>query len=713
MRFCLPSLLLRLMTGKLAASSLAACLVFWGVRRLFRKRHRSVSCQDLAFSMAAFGSGVRTTVTKTVSSFTGQAGFGGQTTSAGSSSSIDESLEPRAEESELPLPIQSKVLRHISFHEVYDIGKEGREEVLGTGMHGAVLVAKHRKSGRRVAAKCLEASDNNTLPEEVTLYLRLSHPNVCRLLQAFVEKNGEIWLCMELCAGGELFELAAGTSSVVREGASMLDTEARIAVLVKQMAAAIRYIHSMGIVHRDIKLENWVFASPAQERLKLIDFGLATTLLPGSRGEKKKLLQMCGTCYYVAPEIIGLKDGTICKGDGYGQEVDVWALGVLTYMLVSGMPPFNGKTHADVIWNIANFKYCDDPLADAFQGPRWKNVSPQCKDMIQRCMERDTQKRLTAAGVQVHPWLCQVASPQMSAVSLGPILKDLCWAGNRMANCAVLAHICGFLASTVYLSPETWTQYKDYFLALECLETMAPKGALSVGKLVHAFEESSRASPMDVDMANMDSLRSIAALDQTGDGRLQFFEFLGAMIGAGRIQIHEPDIADVFAAFDVDRDSVISEKDIASLMKRNAKVLTSKGEKLQMPIDDPAKLLEALNRQPNWVSEQQPVECPPVATRVAEATPNKNMQRLLSKVELHMDWQVQRQVAYSDVRKAVKLKSLNRGWRTPDPSPTRKEKEDESDTGAGLGQRGRSQMAQSMIHLADLDWRSRSTSERV
>ena len=170
----------------------------------------------------------------------------------------------------------------------------------------------------------------------MSLYLRLSHPNVCRLLQAFVEKTGEIWLCMELCAGGdethpcasllymmmmmmmmmmmkygvvrlnekgnmplfgcsewrhglransskrppsgalflhlwsaprdvhmagELFELAAGTSSVKREGACMLDTEARIAVLVKQMAAAIRYMHSMGMVHRDIKLPAPIMSS--------------------------------------------------------------------------------------------------------------------------------------------------------------------------------------------------------------------------------------------------------------------------------------------------------------------------------------------------------------------------------------------------------------------------------------------------------------------
>ncbi|CAL1169936.1 unnamed protein product [Cladocopium goreaui] len=719
------AVLLRRMTGKFAASSVAAALLFWGMRRLLRKRQwaKAVSCQNIISNVSGMGVSVKNVLVSTMTSFAGT-----PASNVTHSSGVDESWEPRAEELELPLAIQSKVLRHISFYDIYSIGKEGKEEVLGTGMHGAVLVAKHRISGRRVAAKCLEAAETS-LPEEVGLYLRLSHPNVCRLLQAFVEKNGEIWICMELCAGGELFELAAGTSSVKREGASMLDTEARIAVLVKQMAAAIRYIHSMGIVHRDIKLENWVFASPAQERLKLIDFGLATRIVGSeghSEGRTRKLTQMCGTCYYVAPEIIGLKNGTICKGDGYAQEVDVWALGVLIYMLVSGMPPFNGKNHADVIWNIANFKYCDDPLADAFVGPRWENVSTVCKDLIQRCMHRDPEKRLTAAGVQMHPWLCQVASAQMPLMSLGPVLKDLCFAGARMANCTALAHICGSLASTIYLSPESWTEYKDYFMALECLETLAPKGALSISKLVAAFEEAvaqaeSKSPSNGKTHVAMDSFRAIGALDRTGDGRLHFFEFLGAMIAAGRIPIHEADVADVFAAFDIDRDNIISQKDMASIMKQDNEALQalnrSNSEKLFFPIDDRATLLEALNRKPEWAAERSsPSVSAAMVQKPAEAAPHPTMQRLLSKAKLHMEWKVQRQVAFEDVRKAVKLKSLNRGYRTPDPSPTRDadaDKDNSSGSGLGSPRHRISKMAQSMVLLSDLDWRKGSHSERA
>ncbi|CAE7888656.1 CPK10 [Symbiodinium sp. KB8] len=699
---------LRQWTSRFAASGVMGCLVLWGMRRLLRREWlRAVSCQNVT---EGIGSSVRSVLANTFTSFGAAAAASNERSR---SALVDESMEPRAEELELPLPLQSKVLRHISFYDVYDVGDE---EVLGTGMHGAVLVAKHRKSGRRVAAKCLEGAEG-PLPDEVSLYLRLSHPNICRLLQAFVEKNGDIWLCMELCSGGELFELAAGTSSVVRQGLAMLDTEARIAVLVKQMAAAIRYIHSMGMVHRDIKLENWVFASPAQERLKLIDFGLATAYIAGKddKGRTQKLNQMCGTCYYVAPEVIGLKDGAICKGDGYGQEVDIWALGVLVYMLVSGMPPFNGKSHADVIWNIANFKFCDDPLADAFVGPRWENVSPQCKDLIRRCMERDPQKRLTAAGVQVHPWLCQVGPKgPVAPVTLAPILKDLCFAGNRMATCGVLAQICCSLASTIYLSPETWTEYKDHFAKLECLETLAPKGSLSVSKLVSAFEEAMANKTglyqKPAELKEVDSFRAISSLDITGDGRLHFFEFLGAMIAAGRIQIHEHDIADVFAAFDVDRDDVISEQDMASFIHNHSMVLSNtvqSAEKLQLPIKDHDLLLEALNRKPTWGASEKPQAVERVANSPSpspQAAPSgAGMQRLLSKAKRQMEWKVQRQVAFADVRSAVKLKSLNRGWRTPDPSPTRIDKESSPENGVGLVGRNRGKMAQSMLTLTDLD----------
>lgn len=246
----------------------------------------------------------------------------------------------------------------------------------------------------------------------------------------------------------------------------------------------------------------------------------------------------------------------------------------------------------------------------------------------------------------------------MPLMSLGPVLKDLCFAGARMANCTALAHICGSLASTIYLSPESWTEYKDYFMALECLETLAPKGALSVSKLVAAFEEavaqaeSKSPSNGKTHMA-MDSFRAIGALDRTGDGRLHFFEFLGAMIAAGRIPIHEADVADVFAAFDIDRDNIISQKDMASIMKQDNEALQalnrSNSEKLFFPIDDRATL-----RKPEWAAERSsPSVSAAMVQKPAEAAPHPTMQRLLSKAKLHMEWKVQRQVAFEDVRKAV------------------------------------------------------------
>eukprot|EP00931_Biecheleriopsis_adriatica_P018157 TRINITY_DN12799_c0_g1_i1.p1 TRINITY_DN12799_c0_g1~~TRINITY_DN12799_c0_g1_i1.p1 ORF type:complete len:705 (+),score=145.23 TRINITY_DN12799_c0_g1_i1:25-2115(+) len=642
-------------------SSLLTCFGVWLLRRALRRLRLKVCDVQLAklyLPKLCFDRSVSPSSTSVKSTSCA--------TSATLLSGVDDSLEPRAEEVELPPLIRSRVLRHISFYDVYDVGEGDEQEVLGEGMNGAVLSAKHRRSGRKVAAKFLPAAAGEQLPEEVTLYLRVSHPNVCRVLQAFVEEDG-IWLCMELCSGGELFELAAGTCPVHRRGVTELDTEEKVANLVKQMAAALRYIHSMGIVHRDIKLENWIFASPAQERIKLIDFGLATTAVPDRSSGERKLSKLCGTCYYVAPEAVAIRGGRLCEGEGYGKEVDLWALGVLLYMLISGVPPFDGKDQTDVIWNVAAPK-CKDH-SDIFQGPRWKNTTPQCRDLISKCLQRDPQKRLTAAGVQVHPWILEHSTTRPSSSRLlAPALKDFAFAGGRL-YCKQLAWLCSYLASTVYLSPEMWTLYKELFNDLERLETPAPRGSLSVQKLA--------SSCMDSAETDLDEER-LRCLDLTGDGRLHFFEFLGAFIAAGRIKIHDYDVEDAFAACDLDGDGAISAKDFRAATGSDAVHPSQTSPVLPLPMGNAKVLLEVLNVKPPWPAQEETLVT--ARPRLESSTPlvssmqARKTERMLSKAQLQLEWQVHRQFAFKDTDGGIprfgKARSLRRGWATPDPSPS-------------------------------------------
>merc|ERR1719161_3206319 len=185
---------------------------------------------------------------------------------------------------------------------------------------------------------------------------------------------------MEYCSGGELFEQVAGTSRIVRKGGANWDTEERLAALFRQMIAAFRYIHRMGIVHRDNKLANWVFASPDQDRIKLIDFGFATEVDPADA----KPRELCGTCDYVAPEMLVLLEDQIVEGSGYDEKVDIWAFGVMLYMLVSGEPLFVGDNEDDILRKIGRAS-----SENLFSGRLWRNVSAECKDIISRCLHRD------------------------------------------------------------------------------------------------------------------------------------------------------------------------------------------------------------------------------------------------------------------------------------------------------------------------------------
>jgi calcium-dependent protein kinase len=190
-------------------------------------------------------------------------------------------------------------------------------------------------------------------------------------------------LVQELCLGGELFDR-------LDEQPDYHYSEAQCARLVKQMLCAVRYIHSKGIVHRDLKLENFLFSNTSSEsELKMIDFGLSKHF---DRGEVHK--EAVGTPYTVAPEVI--------KGS-YDEKCDVWAIGVITYLLLSGDPPFGGcggpEPLVAVRQNILSGKFKFEPE------DIWVSVSPQAKDFICKCLVTDPRTRPTAAESQKDHWI--------------------------------------------------------------------------------------------------------------------------------------------------------------------------------------------------------------------------------------------------------------------------------------------------------------------
>jgi len=262
--------------------------------------------------------------------------------------------------------------------------------VLGSGIAGIVRKVTHRITSVNYAVKTIELSnvDNESslqqLREEIYIMCQLDHPNVVRLEEVY-ESHQQIYLVQELCLGGELFDR-------LDEQPDYHYTEQQCARLVNQMLCAVRYIHSKGIIHRDLKLENFLFSSEdADSELKMIDFGLSKHFALGETQSDP-----VGTPYTVAPEVIRGK---------YDNGCDVWAIGVITYLLLCGDPPFGGCGGPESLIQVRNnilggtFKFKPEDI--------WAAVSDRAKEFILHVLQVDPNKRPTAQEAQDHPWLLE------------------------------------------------------------------------------------------------------------------------------------------------------------------------------------------------------------------------------------------------------------------------------------------------------------------
>jgi len=262
--------------------------------------------------------------------------------------------------------------------------------ILGSGVSGIVRLVKHSRTGIEYAVKCLDlglVDDRKSIEQikqEIFIMCELDHPLINRLIEVY-ETSDKIYMVQDLCSGGELFDR-------LDEQPDYHYTEKECAFLVKQMLSVIRYMHSKGVAHRDLKLENFLFSTKEENSLlKLIDFGSSKYFRSG------ELLHDCvGTPYTVAPEVI--------KGS-YDERCDLWAIGVITYVLLSGEAPFGGCGGPESLFVIrdnilrGNFKFEPEEI--------WSNISQNAKDFIMSLLVIDPNKRPTAREAQMSPWFKQ------------------------------------------------------------------------------------------------------------------------------------------------------------------------------------------------------------------------------------------------------------------------------------------------------------------
>ncbi|KAJ3302471.1 hypothetical protein HDV03_004959 [Kappamyces sp. JEL0829] len=261
----------------------------------------------------------------------------------------------------------------------YFVGRE-----LGKGAFAIVKEVTRKSDGKKFAAKIIDKSkakdEEEAIQTEIEVLKQLHHPHIVGLVELF-QTSKHYYLIMELATGGELFE------RILEKG---YYTEKDAATLVKQLLLALIYIHDdVGIVHRDLKPENLLFENRSEHSsLLLTDFGLSRIL------QKNDFLSTsCGTPHYVAPEIL--------KESGHSFPVDMWACGVITYVLLCGYTPFWGGEHNDmnVLYNsIMRGKF-------DFEEEFWGVVSSTAKDFICKLLVVDPARRLTAKQAYAHPWL--------------------------------------------------------------------------------------------------------------------------------------------------------------------------------------------------------------------------------------------------------------------------------------------------------------------
>ncbi|XP_043912573.1 calcium/calmodulin-dependent protein kinase type II subunit gamma isoform X11 [Protopterus annectens] len=257
-------------------------------------------------------------------------------------------------------------------------------EELGKGAFSVVRRCVKKSTGQEYAAKIintkkLSARDHQKLEREARICRLLKHPNIVRLHDS-ISEEGFHYLVFDLVTGGELFE-----DIVAREYYS----EADASQCIHQILESVNHIHQHDIVHRDLKPENLLLASKCKgAAVKLADFGLAIEV----QGDQQAWFGFAGTPGYLSPEVL--------RKDPYGKPVDIWACGVILYILLVGYPPF---------WDEDQHKLYQQIKAGAydFPSPEWDTVTPEAKNLINQMLTINPAKRITAEQALKHPWVCQ------------------------------------------------------------------------------------------------------------------------------------------------------------------------------------------------------------------------------------------------------------------------------------------------------------------
>lgn len=258
------------------------------------------------------------------------------------------------------------------------------QALIGTGGFSKVVRVQHRATGQRYAIKMVEKimkESRETCDRELQVLRRTKHQNIIQLIEVYEGSDKTIYMVLELASGKELFERIISETFDEKEAVRN----------IKMLLQGLAYLHNLGIAHRDLKPENLLYSHDGPDaRLLITDFGFAGRRTQG--GSEFTMQTACGTAEYVAPEVL--------LSTPYTVSVDVWAVGVITYILLSGCMPFDDQNKMNLYQKILKADY-------SMEGQAWETVSKNAKSFINSLLELDPKKRLKASGALSHAWIIE------------------------------------------------------------------------------------------------------------------------------------------------------------------------------------------------------------------------------------------------------------------------------------------------------------------
>jgi len=400
-------------------------------------------------------------------------------------------------------------------------------KVLGQGYAGQVILAKGKnRPDETVAVKSLKLTGltphrKERLFAEIEIFLCMDHPHVARLLDVY-ETNEEVSLVMECVSGGELFQHVTRKKKFAEPGA---------ANAMRQMLLAVHYIHNHGIVHRDLKLENFLYDIEAGYHLKMIDFGFSKFFDREDR--KARMKTCCGTAAYVAPEVL--------KKD-YTYQCDMWSLGVIGFILLSGHMPFAGDSN-EKLRAIKHARY-------EFKQQHWSSVSKLGVEFIKALLHKDPSKRLTSKAALEHKWIITNTSEATKyRIDSSVVDSIMSW-----ASAPKLQRACLSMVSWSFTNKQH-ALVRDYFVALD----KDHDGMIKLAQLKDAITENG------VQPSNEKTKEVHEILDRISKTSMNYSEFLAAMTYR-IINLDEATVHSAFQKFDTDSSGRMTTHDFTRLL---------------------------------------------------------------------------------------------------------------------------------------------------